>query len=258
MEHPRTPLGCPLPVTPKKSQNSKLDALLHQFGSQSSPSSVTKARKVSQLSQNISTREVAGVCADNIPGERTLNQHPYSSSLSKCSSSPSIQSNPYAFGSSCLQHPQQEPKVGEGGGYEDHLRESVNLVPPQQHNEEELKMDRRHRKTDETHRSLRRNNILTSDTAAKKTKKTSHNLPKQDNTARARLREDIAAHIKVKMNNFLLANQQYFLPLLPPQNYITRLAAKHKGEHPSIIEYEELKAQPKGYVSIRKTLTIKY
>ncbi|PVH92192.1 hypothetical protein DM02DRAFT_663190 [Periconia macrospinosa] len=47
-------------------------------------------------------------------------------------------------------------------------------------------------------------------------------LPKLD-TARTCLREEIAQKTKVKADNFLVANKDYFLPLLPERNYIQDL-----------------------------------
>lgn len=73
--------------------------------------------------------------------------------------------------------------------------------------------------------------------------------PKLD-TARNRLRDDIAKKSKVKANNFLVANKDYFLPLLPKTNQVAKLVAHHKAE--PIVEYEELKQQPEGVTATMK------
>jgi hypothetical protein len=93
--------------------------------------------------------------------------------------------------------------------------------------------------------------ILTSDTlvdelAVTPTPKKAKVLlrPKPD-TARQRLRDEIAAQSKAKANNFLIANKDYFLPLLPAQNHVSKLVAKNNVA--PIVEYEELIEQPKGY-----------
>lgn len=121
----------------------------------------------------------------------------------------------------------------------------------------DLKMEARKKSRNDDapqRRSGRHTRVLESDTVqaqqqATPSKRKSANPPKLD-TARARLRDDIAHKSKAKANNFLLANKEYFLPLLPPSNFVTKLAANHKAK--PIVEYEELRKQPKGVTATMK------
>jgi SWI/SNF-related matrix-associated actin-dependent regulator of chromatin subfamily A member 5 len=62
-------------------------------------------------------------------------------------------------------------------------------------------------------------------------------VPKLD-SARNRLRGDIARHSKAKANNFLVTNKLYFFPLLPPNNFVSKLVANHNAT--PIADFEEL------------------
>jgi SNF2 family DNA or RNA helicase len=70
--------------------------------------------------------------------------------------------------------------------------------------------------------------------------------PKPD-TARQRLRDDIAAQTKAKANNFLATHKDLFLPLLPANNYVSKLEPQEP-----IVKYEELDAQPDGVTATMK------
>ncbi|CBX93641.1 similar to ISWI chromatin-remodeling complex ATPase ISW2 [Plenodomus lingam JN3] len=115
---------------------------------------------------------------------------------------------------------------------------------------EELKMEKRKREREQV-QGLRRSGrdrksvILESDTVPSPSPpRKKAPPPRKLDTARQRLRDDIANQSKTKANNFLVANKHYFLPLLPPNNQVARLAAK--GDAGPIVEYEELTEQPKG------------
>ena len=119
-----------------------------------------------------------------------------------------------------------------------------------------LKMETRRKMRDDEaprRRSGRHTRVLESDTIQTQSltpsKRKSAQPPKLD-TARARLRDEIARKSKAKANNFLVANKEYFLPLLPPNNYVSKLVANHKAK--PIVDYEELKEQPKGVTATMK------
>ncbi|KAF2020095.1 hypothetical protein BU24DRAFT_448449 [Aaosphaeria arxii CBS 175.79] len=121
---------------------------------------------------------------------------------------------------------------------------------------ESVKMEaRKKERLDGPRRSTRKkkDDILASDTIKtdKDTKDATRNAaPRANlNTARRRLREGIALSTKAKANNFFVAHQQFFLPLLPPDNYISRLISK--GKTSPMEEYTELTEQPHG---VRATL----
>lgn len=113
---------------------------------------------------------------------------------------------------------------------------------------EEVKMETRKKEsTKGPRRSLRgKDHILQSDTmkdelAASPAKKKATPRRLKPDTARQRLRDDIASQTRAKGNNFLVAHKDYFLPLLPPNNHVSKLTA-----NAPIVEYEELTEQPKG------------
>ncbi len=122
---------------------------------------------------------------------------------------------------------------------------------------EELKMEKRRyekEKKEGVRRSTRdrKSIILESDTihiTPQSTQRRSSLPPKLD-TARTRLRKEIANKSKAKANNFLIANKDYFLPLLPNNNYISKLAANNEAK--PIVEYEELDEQPQGVTAVMK------
>jgi hypothetical protein len=140
---------------------------------------------------------------------------------------------------------------------EDELAEPVSNPPPKgrkkvktEEKDEELKMEARKRdKADAPRRSgrFRKSNIIESDMvdelARTPTKKKVPLRPKLD-TARQRLKDEIAMQSKAKANNFLVANKEYFLPLLPQNNYVSKLV--EKGDAGSIVEYKALTEQPSG------------
>lgn len=61
-------------------------------------------------------------------------------------------------------------------------------------------------------------------------------------TARGRVREEIATMTKAKRDAYLLYHQEYFLPLLPNTNYLTKLA--QSGIMQSISPHQQLQVQP--------------
>lgn len=71
-------------------------------------------------------------------------------------------------------------------------------------------------------------------------------------SARYEIRDAIATGTLVKRRNYFLAKKDYFLPLLPANNHITRLAEARKaelnGEDEDLsIPYEAIEQQPQGY-----------
>lgn len=70
-------------------------------------------------------------------------------------------------------------------------------------------------------------------------------------TARNVIRNEIAAETAKKRANFFVAKKDYFLPLLPDNNHITRLVDErcesHEVEKDLSVSYEALKHQPMGY-----------
>lgn len=93
-----------------------------------------------------------------------------------------------------------------------------------------------------------------SDTSPKKKKKkTAADRSKaKAETARNLARQDIALHTKPKRDAFLLANKDYFLPLLPPNNYIVKLERAAIDPQPNEIEYRSLTQQPEGVTAVMK------
>lgn len=71
-------------------------------------------------------------------------------------------------------------------------------------------------------------------------------------TARQRIRTDIAAGTKIKQEKFLIAKKDYFLPLLPSHNYVQKLVDSREGAEPQVVPYEALEHQPKGVIATMK------
>jgi SWI/SNF-related matrix-associated actin-dependent regulator of chromatin subfamily A member 5 len=65
-------------------------------------------------------------------------------------------------------------------------------------------------------------------------------------TGRKRIRQQIASGTKIQRDNFYLAHKDYFLPLLPANNYIRKLEASSGGIKPNAVQFVPLTEQPKG------------
>ena len=73
-------------------------------------------------------------------------------------------------------------------------------------------------------------------------------------TARNEIRDIIAIETASKRANFLVAKKEYFLPLLPQSNYISRLVEERKQSEQVedlSIAYEAIQHQPQGYIMLR-------
>ncbi|KAF2268714.1 hypothetical protein CC78DRAFT_612973 [Lojkania enalia] len=228
----------PLSTTPKQRREGGLAELLQQFGSKSSATSVTKARRVS-----VQPLEEKQATATRNNSKLDVNQQ---AARNRCIPS-------------TLTPEQNLHEDAETS--EDELARSVRRPPPANRpstrrtaslNGLEMENQKKER-PDPPRRSLRnRDSILESDTTlkqpgspAKKRKKP----PKLD-TARQRLRDEISLRSKAKANNFLVANKDYFLPLLPPNNHIAKLVVK--DDMKPIVEYGELAEQPQGVTAVMK------
>lgn len=74
-------------------------------------------------------------------------------------------------------------------------------------------------------------------------------------TARNEIRDIIATETAPKRANFLVAKKEYFLPLLPENNHISRLVEERNqpGEIEDLsIAYEAIQHQPQGYIMLDK------
>ena len=72
-----------------------------------------------------------------------------------------------------------------------------------------------------------------------------------EKSARAGIREAIASKTTGRKNAFFVANQEYFLPLLPQTNHIQRLSERYQDK-PVTQPYELLSQQPKGVKATMK------
>lgn len=99
------------------------------------------------------------------------------------------------------------------------------------------------------------NKLLLSDTNRPKSK----SKPIAD-TARGRIRQDIFEVTKPKRDAFILANKDYFTPILPETaNYIDKLERIHamtdvtgEGSQPEIVKYKRLTQQPLEVKAVMK------
>lgn len=220
VERSRITLGSPMPMTPQK-RGGVLQDLLVQFGSQSSAEAATKTRRTS--SQRAARPKTTALRHQGPPTNDTTSQTSATSEDELAPSArPARRTNPSAHAYA-----------------------------------QELKMEKRNKERQRPGDSLRRSTrarkstILESDTvpAPTQTQKLPTPLRKLD-SARNRLRGDIARKSKAKANDFLVAHKDYFLPLLPRNNQVSKLAASHDAK--PIVEYEELIEQPKGVTAVMK------
>ncbi|RDW80758.1 hypothetical protein BP5796_05456 [Coleophoma crateriformis] len=76
---------------------------------------------------------------------------------------------------------------------------------------------------------------------------------------RVLIRQEIASHTAANRSRFFVEKKDYFLPLLPPNNHVSKLVDRHAklsdkeiAQLPNITPYEELTSQPKGVVATMK------
>ncbi|KAH7089254.1 SNF2 family N-terminal domain-containing protein [Paraphoma chrysanthemicola] len=265
-ERPLITLGSPQPITPKK-RGGMLDDLLAKFGSQSSAESATKLRRTSSQQDDKRTETMT----NDGDSKRALRQQPppkYAIPSPSATDSPEpakqTRSKRTSTTRSARDSSSAKPARGEPESSEDELARSATKPKGNQRGSarihakhEELKMEK-HKRDRERDNHLRRGTrdrktrILESDTMPSPPPASRRKAPppKKLDTARNRLRDDIAHKSKVKANNFLVANKDYFLPLLPKNNHISKLAATHDAQ--PIEQYEELQEQPEGVTATMK------
>ncbi|KAF3003430.1 hypothetical protein E8E13_001503 [Curvularia kusanoi] len=266
-ERPRRSLGGPLPSTPQR-RGGHLESLLAQFGSQNSAESATRSRRVS--SQVAPEQEVDDTPRD-IVNKRTLRQRqpppaylPPSPSITSDTDPAENRANKDSRArqttTKAIQPSRAEEASAESGTSEDELAPrpirargyKKNLRSNDAYSD--LKMETRKNTRNiegPRRRSGRQTRVLESDTVQESRPATpSKRKPPKLDTARARLRDEIAHNTKGKASNFLVAHKDYFLPLLPPNNHVTKLVANHKAK--PIVEYKELEKQPQGVTATMK------
>ncbi|KAJ8109992.1 hypothetical protein OPT61_g7048 [Boeremia exigua] len=287
-ERSRRSLGNPLPSTPQRREG-HLETLLLQFGSQNSAESATKSRRFSAQAVPKQQALATPSTVDSKRPLRHQ-QTPSHASTSASTSASTTDSTEYSEKSSEKRSslrtsvrksvpdiaPRSVPKNAPASppatkttspnsdtsedelasrpvrarGYKKNLRSSEHYS--------DLKMELRKSTRDldgPRRRSGRQTRVLESDTVevhktVTSTKRKANQPPKID-TARTRLRNEIARESKAKANNFLIANKAYFLPLLPASNHVSKLVATHNAK--PIVEYEELQEQPKGVTAVMKS-----
>ncbi|KAF2829500.1 hypothetical protein CC86DRAFT_465101 [Ophiobolus disseminans] len=266
-DRPVIQLGSPLPITPKK-RGSDYQDLLAQFSPLSSADSATKLRRVSSQQDSKPAATIAPH-DDEKRASRTQRPPKYAIPSPSASETP----EPVSNGRPSRSRPTRKSAASRGAAessLEDQAREASDSSEDElarsarkprgsariHAKAEELKMEK-HKRDREKDSSLRRGTrdrktrILESDTMpSPPSAKRRAPPPRKLDSARNRLRDDIAHQSKAKSNNFLVANKDYFLPLLPRSNQITKLVAHHKAQ--PIVEYEELTEQPRGVTATMK------
>lgn len=124
------------------------------------------------------------------------------------------------------------------------LRDRSSLTKPKRVSENEIQLSAR---TLRPQRSTKANNvIIQSDTSVPQKSLASARKP---DTARNQIRDSIASVTQRKRDGFYIEKRDYFLPLLPEQNYITKLMENRpKSAQAEVTPYQNLDQQPKGYV----------
>lgn len=262
--------GNPLPSTPQR-RGGHLQDLLAQFGSQNSAESATKTRRIST---QVAPKQQVDVAPRNADSKRSLRRQqtphyaPPGPSTTDAPESPQKPAKPRTVTRKTLSKKLNRPpskleelSTGDSQTSEDELAAPRTIrargyKKHLAHNERysDLKMEARKKPGDNgpRRRSGRHTRVLESDTLQRETPPPRHQsaqTPKLD-TTRARLRDEIARQSKDKANNFLVANKDRFLPLLPRNNYVSRLLSSHDAK--PIVEYEELEDQPEGVTAVMK------
>jgi SWI/SNF-related matrix-associated actin-dependent regulator of chromatin subfamily A member 5 len=264
MERPQIKLGSPLPKTPKKRGN-ELPGLLAQFGSQSSAESATRLKRNSSHLETKDPKTGAPRDHENKgdfepPATRLATPEPPKSRPTRKSASFAIKPAPESSEDELGPSARRPTRKSTGSVRENTSRSTAPGVRGSARISalnEELRMEKR-KKDREAEAGRRRGTrdrktrILESDMIETPSPPRSgkRKAPPKLDSARNRLRDDIAQKSKAKANNFLVANKDYFLPLLPPNNQVKKLVASHNAK--PIVEYEELKEQPKGVTATMK------
>jgi SWI/SNF-related matrix-associated actin-dependent regulator of chromatin subfamily A member 5 len=78
-------------------------------------------------------------------------------------------------------------------------------------------------------------------------------------SGRVAIRQEIASVTAAQRDRFLVEKKDFWLPLLPRNNYVRKLVEKHdelndaeRAKLPSITPYEEIETQPRGIVATMK------
>jgi SWI/SNF-related matrix-associated actin-dependent regulator of chromatin subfamily A member 5 len=249
--------------------------LLAQFGSQNSADSATKLRRVSlrneaKKSSIVVPRDDNKAAAEPLTSGSHLQiatpEQTPTSTIKSPTSDPSEDELSLPVRRSRGRSPKETRRVGLRGlgrrgttkpDLKPKLRAStgsstVNEVLQMERRKKDRQAEagRRRSTRDRTTRILKSDMVQFPPPSASKRRAPKLSLPPKLDTARVRLRDDIAQKSKTKANTFLVANKDYFLPLLPPKNQITKLLPNHKSK--SIVEYEELQEQPKGVTATMK------
>lgn len=250
------------PQTPQR-RGGALEHLLAQFGAQQSATSATKdrtnAKKEALLAASL-IHSVAGEpqskSAPYTPSslqQRDISSAPVNPSRATPVSSPGSSTSYATDSSEDIRHIAEIdfieearaspiPKASLRRARTGHARIQL----------EGLKMENRRTDRDEAPRRstrVRKSDILASDTVyypptPPSKRKSSAPSPRRLDTARARLRDEIARKTQTKANAFIVHHKDLFLPLLPESNYITKLIAS--GQPASVEVYKRLPEQPKG------------
>jgi SWI/SNF-related matrix-associated actin-dependent regulator of chromatin subfamily A member 5 len=237
-----------------------LEHLLAQFGAQQSATSATRARREEGSLNSLQTKSVAG--APQTPTKQTQPKLQQPNAITELSTLLTLPVPSFDSSNST-----ENTSESEDTSDSDTLNEQcVSLIPKPSSRRarksyaqlEGLKMENRRKDHEEAPRRstrVRKSDILASDTVyypptPPSKRKSGVPSPRKLDTARARLRDDIARKTQAKANGFIVANKDLFLPLLPPHNYVTRLIANDQS--PSVLQYKRLSAQPQGVKATMK------
>lgn len=236
MDRPTVRVGSPMPITPKERRRSTYTDLLTAFNSQKSPTSVTHARRSSA----------------RLTRDQPLAQAPRESSASP---DPLFGNQPLASPKVVI--PRRAPETPSSS---EMLNDSSSFAQSEDDTPKRSLRPRRNRpevdyaETPREDRSSKRNkrenkNILLSDMLDESPRKGTTARSKSNATTRTQIRSDIALHTKVKRDAFLYRHSDFFLPLLPSNNYVTKLGRQNHG---AFVSYRELEEQPKGVTATLK------
>ncbi|EKG20962.1 SNF2-related protein [Macrophomina phaseolina MS6] len=232
MDRPKVRVGSPMPMTPKAQRQSTYVDLLKAFGAKRSPSSLTQSRKSATRSAH-----------NHLPRGPSASPDPLS--IHQPLAGPRVR-----IGKKTPETPSSTDMLDTSST----IASSVDDTPKRVLRPRRNRPDVDYTETPREDRSARRNRrenkkILLSDMLDAAPKKASAAKNQTNATARTQIRSDIALNTKVKRDAFLYRHSEFFLPLLPPTNYIAKL---NRQNHGAFVSYRDLEEQPKGVTATLK------
>ncbi|KAK5108984.1 hypothetical protein LTR62_007618 [Meristemomyces frigidus] len=212
----------------------KYSDLLHAFGARQSPSSASRISSASRMQRELTGRDARPRSSVN-----------YAESTDTSTPNDSPRSN-FSYEDAASSKTSSPPKSDNDTGDQLDTTETIVVAPPRsgtrnmpaRATRSQMSYAKPVRKiTKKKHNIKKRkgNDLLKSDTAP---------------TARNQIRQDIFDHTRPKREAYIMANKDFFLPVLPPSNYLTKL--RQSNPEAEVVKYRTVEKQPAGVLATMK------